>query len=144
MSAIKYKIGFTIDAETLFTLMSKLLPIDNVKIDEMVERTPDPNVERISKVERLVAAGRIAQPRAHGAYRKKPSRPMDLTKGVNKIIMDILANGPHSANDMRDAMEATGYSPNSIGSRLQNLEKNGVVKRAGQGKWRRVEEGAQP
>jgi hypothetical protein len=37
---------------------------------------------------------------------------------------------------MRAMVKATSiYSPNSIGSRLQSLEKNGVVVRMGDGKW---------
>ena len=43
MSAVKFKIAFTINAETLFTLASKLLPIEDLSIEEVVERQPQLN-----------------------------------------------------------------------------------------------------
>ena len=133
MSTVKFKIAFTINAETLFTLASKLLPIDDLSIEELIER-PDPNVARIAKVEQLVAR------KPKHKYKRAPSKPMDLTAGINKIVMDALSNRlPHRAVEMRPALKAGGYSENSVGSRLQNLEKHGVVEQMGDGTWRLAE-----
>lgn len=133
MSTVKFKIAFTINAETLFTLASKLLPIDDLTIEELIER-PDPNVARIAKVEQLVAR------KPKRKYKRKPSKPMDLTTGINRIIMDALSDRlPHRVVEIKPALKAGGYSENSVGSRLQNLEKHGVVEQMGDGMWRLAE-----
>ena len=133
MSAVKFKVGFTIDAETLFTLAGKLLPIKDITIEELIER-PDPNMARIAKVEQLVAR------KLKRKYKREPRRPMDLTTGINLIIMDALSDRlPHRAVEMKLALKAGGYSENSVGSRLQNLERHGVVEQIGDGTWRLTE-----
>lgn len=35
--SVKFKLGFTVSAETLFTLLSKMLPIDDLSVEEVVE-----------------------------------------------------------------------------------------------------------
>ena len=40
--SVKFKLGFTVSAETLFTLMSKLLPIEDLSVEEVIERPPVP------------------------------------------------------------------------------------------------------
>ena len=133
MSAVKFKIRFTINAETLFTLASKLLPIDDLTIEELIER-PDPNMARIAKVEQLVAR------KLKRKYKREPSRPMDLTTGINRIVMEALSDGKfHRAVEMKPAFKMGGYSENSVSSRLQNLERHGVVERVGDGTWRLTE-----
>ena len=65
---------------------------------------------------------------------------MDLTTGINRIIMDALSDGKfHRAVEMKLALKAGGYSENSVGSRLQNLERHGVVEQIGDGTWRLTE-----
>ena len=57
MSAIKYKIGFEINAETLFTLVSKLLPVDPTSPWKRWSNVPIQTCreQKIAKVEQLVA-----------------------------------------------------------------------------------------
>ena len=127
--SVKFKIGFTITPEVLFGIIGKVLPLENMHIEQVVE-TPAPDPKWYP------APVKLAKPRARGIHAKRAPNPMDLTKGVNKIIMDILKDGPHKAIEMRDTLrKTTSYSPNSIGSRLQSLERNGVVVRMGDGRW---------
>jgi hypothetical protein len=122
---VKYKIGFTVDAETLFGLISKFLPFEHLSVEEVIERP------------------RAVQPRLEPApkpKRKWASRSMDLEHGVNAIIMGVLADGePHPLKEMERAIAATGqYSKNSLGSRITNLSVRGVIVKTSPGHWRAV------
>lgn len=135
MSTVKFKIAFTINAETLFTLASKLLPIDDLSIEELIERPVPTQAERLTNV-----LGIAPRHKPKHKYKRKPSKPMDLTVGINRIVMDALSDRlPHRAVEMKPAFKMGGYSENSVGSRLQNLERHGVVEQIGDGTWRLTE-----
>lgn len=133
---VKFRIGFTITPEVLFGIIGKVLPLEDMHIEQVVETPapdpkwhPDPAIRFDKKFD-------LPKPTKSKKHKRNPSIPIDLTKGVNKTIMDLLKNGPHKAIEMRAALrKTTSYSPNSIGSRLQSLERNGVVVRMGDGKW---------
>ena len=40
MTTMKFKIGFTIAGETLFGLIAKFLPIEDLSVEELVDKTP--------------------------------------------------------------------------------------------------------
>ena len=50
---MKFKIGFTIDGETLFGMLSKMLPIESLSVEEIV---PKPTL-----AERAIAVNRLTQ-----------------------------------------------------------------------------------
>jgi hypothetical protein len=125
---VRFKIGFTINAETLFSLMSQMLPIDNLSVEEVIER--DAALER-----RVIAPAPAPAP----TLRKKKKRPVRgplLDRGINRIILDILEDGaPHRAVEMQQPIQKAGFSANSVGSRLQCLREHGVVEQLGDGGW---------
>jgi hypothetical protein len=126
---IKYKLGFTIDSETLFGIMAKFLPIENLSVEEVVERpAPDPAI-RFDK--------RFDLPKPKRTNQRKYGGQVDLTLGVNAVIMGVLSDRQaHTYREMRDAIAKTVYSPNGIGSRLERLVAVGYVTRLGGGKYR--------
>jgi hypothetical protein len=74
--------------------------------------------------------------RARKYHRKLPPIPINLKAGINRIILEILADGkPHRSSEIKPALKANGFSPNSAGSRLQYLEKKRHVIRNGDGTW---------
>ena len=95
---VKFKIGFEIGAETLFGMLSKMLPIDNLHVEEIVE--PPPRFNLKAQVEKL-GADSLLPPKF--APRKKPrakrsGRAVDLKAGINRIIVEVLSDGlPHHA-----------------------------------------------
>jgi hypothetical protein len=115
--SVKFKIGFTMDAETLFGLMSKMLPVENLSVEEVFERPSEP------------------MPRLPHKGRGFPGP--DLKKGVNGIIMIALAEGPKRAVQIQPKVQAAGFSPNSVNSRLEALYRFGVIERVGDGTWRK-------
>jgi hypothetical protein len=112
---VRFKIGFTIGAETLFGLMSKMLPIEDLSVEELVERQP---------IARMVIKGR------------RGTKP-DLNHGINAILLAEMANGPMRAAELEKSLVAAGFSANSVGSRLSKLREQGVVEQIGDGTWRR-------
>lgn len=127
---VKFRIGFTITPEVLFGIIGKVLPLEDMHIEQIVDAPiPDPAIRFDKKFD-------LPKPIKHKKSKRKSSISVDLTKGVNMIIMDVLKKGPGKAVEMRAKVRTTSnYSPNSIGSRLQSLERNGVVVRMGDGKW---------
>jgi DNA-binding PadR family transcriptional regulator len=125
---MKLKIGFTIGAETLFSILSKMLPIENLKVEEIMEPISPTMAMKFTN-------GASTQ---HTIPEQRTTH-INLKTGINKVILDMLENGPHHAIDFRKSLSNAGYSPNSISSRLQNLEKHGVVKRIGDGAWKLTE-----
>lgn len=127
----KFRIAFTIQAETMFHLMSRLLPIDDLSVSEMHEGTAHKSVPKIAA--RIHAA--LSRPK-----NKRRSRGIDLEHGINSILVDHLSDGkPHRAQEMQPLMKTGGYSPNSVNSRLEELRKAGIAERVGDGTWRLVQ-----
>ena len=133
----KYKIGFVGEAEVLFAMMAKLLPIDHVTVEEVAPPAPAPQPTRVL-AQQLVRHLDASKAKPRKKYVKsRPSIPMDLTKGINRIILEALAHGMmRSAIELRPLLKRGGFSVNSVGSRLQKLEVKGVVERMGDGTWR--------
>jgi hypothetical protein len=142
----KYKIGFVGEAEVLFAMMAKLLPLDHVTVEEVAPPTPQPTrvlaqqlVRHLDapKSETFVSKQTGKTYYKNKQYKREPPIPMDLTRGINRIIMEALAHGmARSAIDLRPLVKKGGFSANSVGSRLQKLEVKGVVERMGDGTWR--------
>ena len=123
--SVKFKLGFTVSAETLFTLMSKLLPIEDLSVEEVIERPSTPHQKQFPakpKQKRIVP---------------RPGEGPNLKMGINGIIARHLSNGlGHNANELRKALKAGGYSMSSLSSRIEELRKAGIVENLGQGVWR--------
>lgn len=132
--AVKFRIGFTMDAETLFGMISKFLPVQDLHVEEIVERPPPQFVPPVPKVAQRVALAKPKQKWVH--THKRPPKPMDLKAGINRIIIEAMSDGqPHRAIEFKPLLEKGGYSPNSVASRLQNLQEHGAVRQLGDGTW---------
>ena len=127
----KFRIAFTIQAETMFHLMSRLLPIDDLSVSEMHEGTAHKSAPKLAA--RVHAA--LTKPK-----KKRRSRGIDLEHGINSIIVNHLSDGkPHRTQEMQPLTMTGGYSPNSVNSRLEELRKAGIVERVGNGTWKLVQ-----
>ena len=128
---VKFKVKFTIPAETLFGLLAKVLPIEDLHVEELVER---PTPAALSQIAQRVISG-------NAKTRRKRAAPMDLNNGVNGVIMRHLAEGkPHRANEMKPLLLAAGFSANSGGSRLAMLAEHGHVFQPELGLWQLVQQ----
>jgi hypothetical protein len=126
---VKFRIGFTVEGETLFALMAKMLPIDDLHVEELTPPSARP-APSIPKVAQLVARAQTKPKR--GWVR----RSMDLDKGVNAVILRALADGkPQTALELKPLLKAAGFSVNSAGSRLAKLREKGIVFQPEMGLW---------
>lgn len=120
--SVKFRVGFDIDGETLFSMIAKMLPIDNLSVEELALTAPAEKRAMLPKQAKL----------------KRKSRGPDLERGINKIIVEILSDGePRRAVEMEPAIEEAGYAKNSVTSRLEALKMQKVVERHAGG-WRLV------
>jgi hypothetical protein len=129
---VKFKIGFTIPAETLFGLLAKVLPIEDLQVEELLvtEKTVQP---QIAPAPRLQA---VSKPKKKS---KRQSRGIALNHGINALILNYLADDkPHRAAELQPVLSAAGFSGNSVGSRLQALRAAGVIFQPELGLWQRT------
>jgi hypothetical protein len=126
---MKFKIGFTIESETLFRALAQFLPVDDLHVEEVAPAPAwRPTPSAIAKPPKLTVTVK---------KKRRATRGVDLQAGINRIIMEALADGQvHRAEGMKPLIRAGGYSDNSAGSRLQALRGHGVVEQMGNGGWR--------
>lgn len=126
----KFRVAFTIDAETLFRIMSQLLPVENLHVGELgpdggTVGTDQRSVPKVT-LQKMVKTNRAPR------LKKGPN----LKAGINSILLHHLSDGkPHYATEMKAALKRGGYSVNSVGSRLSELAHHKVVKSLGDGTW---------
>ena len=127
---MKFKVGFTIGSETLFAMIAKMLPIEDVSVEEIVEsKTP--------LADRAIAHHQKKFPTRPKKQISQRARPgPSLTRGVNMVIVNELESGPKRASELQPKAKAAGFSANSVNSRLEALRNHGVVERIGDGTWR--------
>lgn len=129
--SVKFHVGFTIAADTLFDLVSKMLPIEDLHVEEIIERTPSSfDVRRLNELK----PSKPPKP-------PKPSEPknvkFNLAKGVNAAIVGTLADGKiHTYAELKAMLNAKGFAGSGIGSRLNKLLTYGVIAHTGPGLWR--------
>jgi hypothetical protein len=136
--AVKFKVGFTMSAETLFGIIAKFLPIEDLSVEELDLPEKLPKIGKIAlappKVERLVAP-----PRPQRAVRVA-GYPINVDEGVNGIIMRTLADGkPHRFKDLGAAIAAYGYASTGVGGKLNRLLQHGFIVKLGGGLWKLAE-----
>lgn len=119
---VKFRIGLTITGETLFGLLSKMLPIEDLSVEEI-----GPSA--------AVAKRLAAEPKRIGK-RQRPNRGPDLKRGINGIIVMALKDGPKREVDIAVKVKAASYSPNSTSSRLEALRRFSVIERSDDGTWK--------
>jgi hypothetical protein len=125
--SVKFRVGFDIDAETLFGMIAKMLPIENLAVEELAPAKAQPRIPHVPK------------PAAKIARRPRPNRGPDLKAGINRIIVEMLADGKTlRAVDFEAQVERGGYARNSVSSRLDKLKAHGVVEKLPDQTWRLV------
>jgi hypothetical protein len=130
---VKFKIGFTIDAETLFAYVSKLMPnLHNLNVEEIYDAPPV--TERlVPKIAQLVATRQIAKPIKK---KKVVDRKRFLEMGANKVVLDVLADKkPHGSVEIKAAMKAAGFADTGSGAKMSKLKGYGIIFQPGIGIW---------
>ena len=123
--SVNFKVGFTISGETLFALFAKMLPIDDLSVEEIPAHKPP--------------AKPTALPNGRKPQARKKQNPMRLKDGINGIVLTAMSDKPMKAQELQPLIKAAGYSVNSINSRLEALRIKGIIARVGDGRWRVVD-----
>jgi hypothetical protein len=123
---VKFKVGFTIGSETLFAMIAKMLPIEDVSVEEIAP----------SKTPQADRAILLHQKKFAPRKKKRDRGGPRLNMGINAIILAELKEGPKREIEMRPKIKAAGFSENSTSSRLEALRGHGVVTRVGDGRWK--------
>jgi hypothetical protein len=132
MTMVKFKIGFTIDAETLFTYVSRFMPdLKDFNVEELYSAPPI--IERpIPKVAQLVAHRQIEKP----IKKRNRDRTHFLQNGANKVVLDLLSDKKsHGSVEIKNAMKAAGFSEKGTGAKLSKLKSYGIIFQTGVGLW---------
>ena len=125
---VKFKVGFTMSAETLFSIIAKFLPIEDLQVEEV----PELKTIKHEKIARLSEPQAPRPPRPRGNRHNGPI----LEGGANGVVMKLLSDGqPHRAGELKPLFEAAGYSPSGVGSRLDKLREANVVHQPEPGLW---------
>jgi hypothetical protein len=117
--AVKFKIGFTIDAETLFGIMAKFLPLEDLAVEEVAERP-----------ERHAAPKRLAHD--DGADIPKIKRGRQSRLGANGGQLKVLADharrhGVVGYGGLGEALKAAGFAKAGAGSAIKRALDKGVL-----------------
>ena len=125
---MKFKVGFTIGSETLFAMIAKMLPIEDVSVEELVQ-SKTPQADRAMLLHQKKFSPRKKMTR-------RASTGPRLNMGINAVILAELKESPKRAVEMQTKVTAAGFSANSVTSRLEALRGHGVVTRVGDGRWK--------
>lgn len=127
--SVKFRIGLTIDGETLLRFMANVLPIEDVSVEEISLK---PTLR-----ERTIAVHTLTE-RAIAHHKPKRKGVIRLKSGINGIILAAMAKEPMRALELKPLIQAAGYSESSVASRLEFLQEKGIIERIGDGRWRVV------
>jgi hypothetical protein len=134
---IKYKLGFTIDSETLFGILSKFLPIQDLSVEEVMEPLP-------AGAQAILDAGRkLTHERAKQVRKTKGSGyALNPFAGANAIILAAFSDGePHPGNICFTSMKAAGFATNGIYGKFERLRRHKLMFQPRPGLWQLTPEG---
>jgi hypothetical protein len=139
--SMKLKIGFTIPAETLFGLVAKFLPIEDLSVEEILER---PMVKE-SKVAQLVA--QIQPKLTKEKIPHKPHNPFRHSSGKPLVFfveeyLNKYSTRPVMWAELSKLATELGFSKSSINNAISRLQERKIMERTGNGKYRLVEKKA--
>jgi hypothetical protein len=117
--------------------MSKFLPVQDLSVEEVIEREPDPAIRFDQRFD-------LPEPkRAPRMHRKRgKGYAINLHAGANAIIMAAFSDGEmHASSDCYPALHKAGYSTNGMYGRFERLERHGLISSPGYGKWQLTPKG---
>jgi hypothetical protein len=138
--SVKFKLGFTIDSEMLFGVLSKLLPIEDLRVEELA-----PTVLReLRKADLPELLHSLRKPKRAPQVRHKQGSgyAVNVYAGSNAIVMAHLADGaPHKLTESYPALAAAGYSTNGMFGRVERLVRHGYLVKVGSGVYELTQKG---
>jgi hypothetical protein len=135
---VKYRLGLTISAETLFALLGRVLPIEDLAVEELAP-TPMQAMPKAAQQPAQLAKPKLTKRR--GTRTSESYKQINLKAGVNGILMDILSDGQlHPTGEFKPAMRSRGFADAGTSSALAKLLKRGIVFQPEFGMWQLTKE----
>jgi hypothetical protein len=136
--SVKFKVGFVMSAETLFGLIGKFLPVEDLAVEEIVFHegfVPKPRaVAKLAKLPPSHSEGETPKP--------KGRKPLTLDQGMNAVVLKVLGDGqPHRFKEVSEALKAANFSGNGVGNLLKRLVSYDLVVNLGGGLYRAAKRG---
>lgn len=136
---VKFRIGFTITSNSLFSLIAQVLPVEDISVEELPPMTAHRLVKELLPGADLATIKRVTAKVERTVPQKKRASPgPNLNKGVNAVIITALKEEPKRAGELQPMAVAAGFSANSVNSRLEALREHKVIEPIGDGRWRMV------
>jgi hypothetical protein len=133
--SIKYKIGLTITAETLFGMMAKFLPIEDLYVEEIL---PQPTrVEPIEKISDASPKIKIKPGQNKDKQFKHPSG-----KTLTYFILEYFKQRPKHIASWFELSKYTveiGYNKASINNSITRLINSNQIEKISRGEYRLIE-----
>lgn len=113
---VKFRIGFEIDAETLFGIVAKFLPLENLSVEEVMTHRAPPT----PRLPKTVDTPKI-----------KRRRPKGLNGGQIKVIADtVRARGRVMGYaEIGEALHTAGFARAGAGSAVKRAIMQGVIRK---------------
>jgi hypothetical protein len=128
---VKFKIGFTIPAETLFGMIAKMLPIEDLQVEELMEqKQPKVDQSRIAKLIAAMPEKKEKKPhKNHIPFRHPSGRT--LTDFVSEFMEKN--KGDIAWADLSRFTESLGFAKSSINNAVARLLEKGTIEKRGPG-----------
>jgi hypothetical protein len=123
--SVKFRLGFTVDAQTMFSLMAKLLPIEDLNVEELIEH------------EAIRPAPRIAKPQAQVRKPYTRTRRGDPPTGGGRFaaIKPALELGPLTLPEIRAILIKAGFAANGLSSAITAWRGFGLIEKIEYGRY---------
>lgn len=126
---IKFKVGFTITSEMLFKLASQFLPIDDLSVEEIIEKS-----KTVDEVFLSGAPIKVIAPKKKQQVTKKFKHPDG--RSTMDFVMEYLSKLPDKKAKwvaIRKYIENQGFSKSSVNNGISRLIKINKIKRIAPG-----------
>jgi hypothetical protein len=127
--SVKFRLGFTVDAQTMFSLMAKLLPIDDLQVEELIER-PAP-MSKLVKASIAIQAPKVRKPYTRTRRGDPP------TGGARfAVLQPAFAKGPLRLTEIREIFRNYNFATNGLSSAIAAWVQYGLIEKIGPGQYR--------
>jgi hypothetical protein len=126
--SVKFKIGFTIESETLFRMISQMLPVEDLSVEEVMVRQPQGIGKSV--MDQLIEAPKKPKNAEH--HFKHPSG-----KTVQDFVIEFLKTRPSATwAEMSKHTVSIGYNKSSINNAVSRLLLKKMLEKVAPGVYR--------
>jgi hypothetical protein len=122
--SVKFRLGFTVDAQTMFSLMAKVLPIEDLNVEELIE-APHAPTPKLPKPQ-----AKVRKPYTRTARGDPP------TGGARfAVLQPAFAKGPLRLSEIREIFRNYNFATNGLSSAITAWVQYGLIEKIGPGQY---------